>query len=94
MGALPHDIMKSPTMQRSSVKKVGDVAENNDFVTIDLDSYEKEVGVCEGAGQVESKPAAKGQKTRLIILVLSLVFLGLASLIVALVFLLVRRQKL
>lgn len=72
---------------------MNDVAEN-DFVTIDLDSYEKEIGVCEAAGQVEPKPAAKRRKTRLVIMILSLVFLGLASLIVALVFLLVRKQKL
>lgn len=86
--------MKRPTTQRSSGTEVDNIAADDDFVNIDLNSYEKDVGVCEVAEQEPVFRPVGGLKTRLVILILILLFLGTASVIVALFFHLSRNQKL
>jgi len=85
--------MERPTSHRSHGKRVDNTAEGGGFVNIDLNSFGKDIGVCEAAGQEEESKPVERLKTRLVILILILLLLGTASLIVALFVHLARKQK-
>jgi hypothetical protein len=85
--------MERPTSHRSDGKRVDNTAEGDGFVNIDLSSFEKDIEVCEAAGQEQESKPVEGMKTRLVILILILLLLGTASLIVALFVHLARKQK-
>lgn len=78
--------MTIPTTQRLSGREANITPDNDDFVTIDLDNYEKNVGVPEAVNQELGSKRSRFSKTKLVILVLSLLFLGTSVLIVALIF--------
>lgn len=72
----------TPTPQRAE-GQANTAIHDDDFVNVDLGDYEKDVAVCEAArDEPESKPIRFQKK--LVMIVLSLVFLGILSLIVAL----------
>lgn len=78
--------MTIPTTQRLSGREANITAESDDFVTIDLDNYEKNVGVPEAVHQELGSKPSRFSKTKLMILILCLLFLGTLILIVALIF--------
>lgn len=75
--------MKTPTPQRVSEGQANTAIHDDDFVNVDLGDYEKDVAVC-GIARKEPESRPRFQKTKLVIIFLSLVFLGTSSLIVAL----------
>jgi hypothetical protein len=86
--------MKQPNTPKSSgTSRDTSIAADGDFVDIDLNSYEKDVGICLAEQEPVSKPVG-GLKKRVMILILVLLFLGTGCLIAALVLRLMRNQKL
>lgn len=86
--------MKMPANQRLFEEQGNNTADDNGFVTIDLDNYEKEIAVREVMSQDRESKPSRFEKTKLIILILSLVFLGTSILIVALFVHLAGKRKL
>lgn len=76
--------METVTPQRASEGQANTAIHDDDFVNVDLGDYEKDVAVGGGVRkEPESKPI-RFQKTKLVIILLSLIFLGTSSLIIAL----------
>lgn len=86
--------MKMPATQQLPKEQANTTAEDNGFVTIDLENYEKDVAVHDVIRQDRESKPARLEKTKLVILILSLVFLGTSILIVALFVHLAGKQKL
>lgn len=84
--------MRIATTQRLSERQADIVSDDDDFVTIDLDKYEKSIGVPEAINQEPGSKPVRFRKTRVVILVLSLAFLMTLILMVALVFYLAKQQ--
>lgn len=83
--------MTIPSTQRLSERQADITTDNDHFVTIDLDNYEKNIAVGDVVKQEpESKPV-RFQKTTLLVLILSLVFVGASVLIAILIFQLARK---
>ncbi|KAI7782502.1 hypothetical protein LA080_013502 [Diaporthe eres] len=83
-----------PATQRAPKEQANITAEDNGFVTIDLEKYGKDVAVHDVIRQDRESEPAKLEKTKLVILILSLIFLGTSILIVALFVHLAGKQKL
>lgn len=86
--------MKMPATQRLSEEQGNTTANDDGFVTIDLNNCEKDIAVREVVRQDRGSKTARIEKTKLVILILSLVFLGTSILIVALFVYLAGKQKL
>lgn len=86
--------MKIPTTQQLPEKSANAVAEDGEFVTIDLNSYEKDIGVCQAPRQDLGSKPVRSHKTMLVILILVLVSVATLTLVVALSVYLSREQKL
>lgn len=84
-------IMKIPTTQRLSERQTDIAADDGDFVTIDLDKYEKNIGVPEAVNQESGPKPVRLRKTKVVILVLSLSLVTLI-LMVALIFYLAKQK--
>lgn len=83
-----------PATQRLSEEQGNITADDTGFVTINLDNYEKGIAVCEVTRQDQESKPSRFEKTKLIILILSLVFLGTSILVVALFVHLAGKRKL
>lgn len=86
--------MKMPATQRLAEEQGNTTANDDGFVTIDLNNCEKDIAVREVVRQDQGSKTARIEKTKLVILILSLVFLGTSILIVALFVYLAGKQKL
>lgn len=83
--------MKIPTTQRLSERQANITTDNDHFVTIDLDNYEKNIAVGDVVKQEPGSKPVRFQKTTLVILILCLVFVGTSILIAVLIFQLARK---
>lgn len=85
------DIMKIPTTKRLSERQANITTDSEHFVTIDLDNYEKNIAVGEIVKQEPEPKPVRFHKTTLVILILSLVFVGTFILIGVLIFQLAKK---
>lgn len=86
--------MKMPATQQLSEEQANVTANDDGFVTIDLNNYEKDIAVREVVRQDRESRPVRSEKTKLVILILSLVFLGTSILMVTLLVYLAGKQKL
>lgn len=83
--------MKIPTTQRLSERQANIMTDDEHFVNIDLDQYERNIAVGEVVKQEPEPKPVRFQKTTLVILILSLVLVGTSILIAVLIFQLARK---